>query len=88
MNPPLAAASSLLPSAEDATPRQARLLSRNVQFYPRLSSNVPMRMDCPAFCATTQPPAPLPETRTVSPTRMLGVIGKVTTTALVGLVAR
>ena len=42
-------------------------------------------MDCPAFWATTQPPAPAPATRKVSPG--LGLAGRVMMTGAVLLVA-
>src|ERR1043165_5065975 len=84
--PPLTAATSFLPSTDEATAFQLRVRSRGVQLNPIVSIRLPTRMDWPAFCATIQPPAPLPATRTVSPTR--SEAGNVTTTGARSLVAR
>src|SRR5213083_370599 len=82
--PPLTAATSFVPCTDEAAAFQLRVRSRGVEVNPIVSRRFPTRMDWPAFCATIQPPAPLPATRTVSPTRREA--GNVTTTGDTSLV--
>src|SRR4051812_42034586 len=81
MLPPLTAAASLVPSADDAIAAQAPLKPLDFQLWPMLVERFPARMNWPAFCAMIHPAAPIPATLNVSPT--LGAAGSVTVTGVV-----
>ena len=74
---PFATAANRLPSADEAM--QYQVLGDWVNVHGEFAKleKFPM-MDCPAFCATRQPPAPAPEMRTMSPG--LAEAGNVTVT--------
>ena len=80
MLPEVTAATSLLPSAEQATALAPMTVPLVVQLVPMLFSRLPSRMVWLVFCAMIQPAAPLAETRTMLPLVSEPLAGKVTTT--------